>query len=310
MYAVGRIILAGSHDKDFRQSLQLVFLHRLVTWIMNEPPSQPKNLRVVLICHHDAPIHFDGIARWLASWANLAGVVVIREPRKVLARRLRREWQRVGTFRLLDVLAFRFWYRFSHSRGDAEWLAQRQQQLNATYGPFDAATPKLEVSSPNSPESQRFIEQAKPDLIIALCKNILSERIFGIARRGAIVFHPGVCPEYRNAHGCFWALASDDLERVGLTVLKIDRGIDTGPVLGYFQAKYDEVRDTHVRIQHQVVLDNLDGIRELLVRFHSGEAGAIDVTGRKSHEWGQPWLSAYWRWKSSARRRRHAHHRA
>jgi len=35
--------------------------------------------------------------------------------------------------------------------------------------------------------------------------------------------HPGICPEYRNSHGCFWALANDDPERVGVTLLQIDK---------------------------------------------------------------------------------------
>ena len=39
---------------------------------------------------------------------------------------------------------------------------------------------------------------------------------------GTFVMHPGICPEYRNAHGCFWALANRDLARVGMTLLRAD----------------------------------------------------------------------------------------
>ncbi|HEX6314732.1 MAG TPA: formyltransferase family protein [Gemmatimonadaceae bacterium] len=260
-------------------------------------------IRVVLICHHDAPIHFDGIARWLASWSHLAGIVVIREPAAVLRRRVRREWRRVGTRGLIDVLAFRLYYAIRLAARDARWLDARLEQLRSTYAPIDPETRRIEVASPNAPESREFIEASRPDLIVALCKNILAERIFSIARHGTVVFHPGICPEYRNAHGCFWALASDDRERVGLTVLKIDKGIDSGPVLGYMQAAFDEFNDSHVIIQHKVLLDNLDAIRALLVEFVAGRVKPIDVTGRSSREWGQPWLSAWRRWKSRARRR-------
>lgn len=271
-----------------------------------ESPLVP--LRVVLICHHDAPIHFDGIARWLSSWAQLTGVVVIREPGKVLRRRLRRELHRVGPARLLDVLAFRLFYRFRHAQDDAGWLAAQLDELKAKYPA--ATAPRIEVASPNSAESREFIAAQAPDVVIALCKNILAERVFSIARHGTVVFHPGICPEYRNAHGCFWALASGDREHVGMTVLKIDKGIDTGPVLGYFPVAVDEVEDTHVRIQHRVLLDNLDGIQALLLRLAQGAAAPIDVTGRPSKEWGQPWLTTWWRWKSEARRRLGANHRA
>ena len=76
--------------------------------------------------------------------------------------------------------------------------------------------------------------------------------------------HPGVCPEYRNAHGCFWALANGDAERVGMTLLKVDAGVDTGPVYGYYGCRYDESRDSHVVIQSRVVFDNLDTLRAKL----------------------------------------------
>jgi hypothetical protein len=275
---------------------------------MTQPPTARSTLRTVLICHHDAPLHHEGIARWLASWSTLAGVVVIREPRSVLWRRLRRERRRVGTARMLDVLAFRFFYRARYARADTAWLEEQLEQLRAGYPPATSA-PRIEVASPNAAASQAFIEAARPDAVIALCKNILAERIFGIPRLGTFVLHPGICPEYRNAHGCFWALASDDLERVGMTLIRIDRGIDTGPVLGHFGVPFDEVNDTHIRIQHRAVLHNLDAIRSRLLAVAAGDTTPVDVRGRASREWGQPWLTAWWRWKRHAQRRRRARHR-
>jgi hypothetical protein len=261
-------------------------------------------LRVVLICHHDAPIHNEGLARWIASWATLAGVVVIREPGNVLVRRLKRERERIGLLRLVDVFAFRLYYRFAHASRDVQWLSARLEEMRQDYPAPPDGTPTIDVSSPNSPAAEAFIRQARPDMVLALCKNILAERVFSIPRFGTFVFHPGICPEYRNAHGCFWALASGDTERVGMTLLRIDRGIDTGPVLGWFGAHFDEERDTHIVIQHQVVLDNLDRIRDSLLALAKNGERPLDTSGRASREWGQPWLTAYWKWKSAARRRR------
>ena len=81
---------------------------------------------------------------------------------------------------------------------------------------------------------------------------------------GTFVLHPGICPEYRNAHGCFWALANRDLDRVGMTLLRVDAGIDTGPVYLHGTCDYDEVRDSHIVIQHRAVVDNLDAIGRTL----------------------------------------------
>ena len=67
------------------------------------------------------------------------------------------------------------------------------------------------------------------------------------------MLHPGICPEYRNAHGCFWALARRDLERVGMTLLRVDPGIDTGPVFLHGTYDFDEVEESHAVIQYRAV---------------------------------------------------------
>ena len=103
--------------------------------------------------------------------------------------------------------------------------------------------------------------------------------------------HPGICPEYRNAHGCFWAMATGDCDNVGMTLLRIDRGVDTGPVYGHFRVDADP-RESHVITQHRVVVDHLDAIQEKLLDIESGQAIPIDTSGRRSAAWGQPWLSA------------------
>jgi methionyl-tRNA formyltransferase len=143
------------------------------------------------------------------------------------------------------------------------------------------------------------------DLIIARCKVILKPSVFSLARVGTFALHPGICPEYRNAHGCFWALANRDLERVGMTLLRIDEGIDTGPV--YLQASYpfDEVGESHLVIQYRVVFENLDAISHRLIALVRGDdISPLSTTGRRSAAWGQPRLSDYLRWKWLARRSR------
>jgi methionyl-tRNA formyltransferase len=120
--------------------------------------------------------------------------------------------------------------------------------------------------------------------------------------------HPGICPEYRNAHGCFWALAENDLDRVGMTLLKIDEGIDTGPVYGYYRCTFDETTESHLVIQNRMVFDNLVTLRAKFEEIQAGSGETINTSGRKSRTWGQPWLSRYLKWKGAARKRaQHTH---
>jgi hypothetical protein len=260
-------------------------------------------MRTVLICHAEDRIGRDALARWLASFSELGGIVAIHEQGGRMWRRVRREVQRVGVARFLDVAAFRLYYALKLRASDRRWECERLAEVESAYPPLPADVRTLDTPSPNSIEAVRFVKGLRPDLIVARCKTLLSRKVFEVPPQGTFVMHPGICPEYRNAHGCFWALARNDLDNVGVTLLRIDRGVDTGPVYAYFRCRFDEVGESHIVIQNRMVLDNLEAIQAKLLEISSGRAEPLDTTGRSSAEWGQPWLTAYLAWKHRARRR-------
>ncbi len=260
-------------------------------------------MRTVLICQEDAPLARVGMARWLGACSDLAGMIVLKETGGRRWRRIQREAARIGWLRMLDVFAFRAYQRMFLASADADFCKAKLEELCAKYAPLRDGLPTLVASSPNSKECVEFLKSLGPDVIIASCKHILKPRVFDVAKAGAFALHPGICPEYRNAHGCFWALANDDVVNVGTTLLKIDAGIDTGPVFGYFRGAYDETRETHLMIQRRMTLDHLDEIAVRLNEVCAGTAGRIETAGRVSAEWGQPWLTKYLYWKRQARKR-------
>ena len=171
-------------------------------------------MKTLLICHEGAPLDEDGMARWLASFSEPVGVIVLREKGRRKFKRIRREIERVGVLRFLDVTAFRLYYRIFLAQNDERWENEKLSELRGTYPKTDA--PVLMTYSPNSKEAEEFIKAQNPDVVIARCKVILNKRIFSLAKVGTFVMHPGICPEYRNAHGCFWALVRGDFEKVGI----------------------------------------------------------------------------------------------
>jgi folate-dependent phosphoribosylglycinamide formyltransferase PurN len=258
--------------------------------------------RTVLICHDSEPLNRYGLARWMASFSDLAGIVEIHEPFSRTWKRAKREYQRVGKYRFFDVLAFRLYSRLMLASKDREWEDRLLRSLEAQYPSLPPSTRILQTSSPNSSATEKLLRELQPDIIIARCKFILNARIFKQARVGTFVMHPGICPEYRNAHGCFWALARRDIENVGMTLLKVDEGVDTGPVYGYYRCNFDEACDTHNMIQNKTVFENLDALRAKLEEIMRGSAHTIDTRGRTSEAWGQPWFSSYLRWKRMAQK--------
>jgi hypothetical protein len=261
-------------------------------------------MKTLLICHDGAQLDQVVLARWLSSFSNLVGVVVIQEPASRTWKRVKREVKRIGTLRFLDALAFRFYYRIFLAGKDRRWELHELREKCLAYGDLASSTEFLKAPSPNTPEAEAFVRRLKPDLVVARCKVILKESVFSIPSKGTLVMHPGICPEYRNAHGCFWALANRDLNKVGMTLLRIDKGVDTGPAFGYYTYPFDEVQESHIVIQHRVVLENLDALRSKFVEIFNGTALPLNTAGRSSAAWGQPWLTKYLEWKSRAKKAR------
>jgi folate-dependent phosphoribosylglycinamide formyltransferase PurN len=261
----------------------------------------------VLICHQRDRLDSEGLASWIAGTMTLAGLIVISDDTRRLWTAARREVRRSGWLGFLDVVAYRLFARLRLHASEQAWKAAQLERLKSAYPANLDRVPRVAVANPNSDAARDFLNGVEPDIVIARCKFILKPEIFGVARVGTFALHPGVCPEYRNAHGCFWALANRDLDRVGMTLLKIDKGIDTGPV--YLQAgcAVDEVSESHVVIQYRVVMENLDRIASTLIALFNGVAvEPVETAGRRSAAWGQPRLTRYLRWKRAARAKSNA----
>ena len=265
----------------------------------------PISSRIVLLCHEGAALDTEGLAAWLASSHHLVGIVTIAASPGRVWRVARREWRRSGWIGAADVCAMRVFYRLRRAAADDRWTRQEISRLRRKYPGSLEGVPRVTVRDPNAEAARAFLADRAPDIVIARCKVLLRPDVFTIPRVGTFVLHPGICPEYRNSHGCFWALAHRDLERVGMTLLKIDRGVDTGPM--YLQASYDfdERHESHVVVQHRVVTENLDRISATLEAIARGDAAPLSAAGRRSAAWGQPRLSAYLAWQRAARRGTH-----
>jgi len=260
-------------------------------------------LKSILICHEDEVLNQVAMARWLGSFTDLCGIVSIRETRNQKKNRVKREIKRLGGIRFIDVILFRIYYKIFLSRQDATAEKKLIEKILAQY-PAGKTNPEILVTTtPNSREAQEFIESLAPDIMIARCKVILKPQIFEAAKMGTFVMHPGICPEYRNAHGCFWALMKRDLNRVGMTLLKVDRGIDTGAIYGHFSYAFNEEKESHIEIQNRAVFENLENIKQIFLEISANKRATISQLGRGSKNWGQPWMSEYLRWKKRVKQK-------
>ena len=76
-----------------------------------------------------------------------------------------------------------------------------------------------------------FFERLKPDvLVVAAFGQILSSKLLNIPKYGAINVHASLLPKYRGASPIQWAVLKGE-KITGVTIMKMDEGLDTGPIL-------------------------------------------------------------------------------
>lgn len=104
----------------------------------------------------------------------------------------------------------------------------------------------LTVFQPQAPTEQEFAETLKelhPDfLLVADYGHILPNAILVLPPRGCINVHPSLLPRYRGASPIQRALM-DGVEITGATLMLMDEGLDTGPIISQTEIVVEEDDD-------------------------------------------------------------------
>ena len=87
----------------------------------------------------------------------------------------------------------------------------------------------------NNKNLKQYIENFKFDIIISHGPERISNEIINMTKFGGINIHWGLSPKYKGTHTVRWPLLHEKPQWIGVTIHKLDRNLDTGPIL--YQAK-------------------------------------------------------------------------
>ena len=111
--------------------------------------------------------------------------------------------------------------------------AGRGQRLQPPDVKLLAESLNLSVIQPKSlkePVALQQLEEWHPDVIVvAAFGQILRENVLTLPRFGCVNVHASLLPRWRGAAPVQAALLNDDT--TGVTIMKMDAGLDTGPIL-------------------------------------------------------------------------------
>jgi folate-dependent phosphoribosylglycinamide formyltransferase PurN len=118
------------------------------------------------------------------------------------------------------------------------WLARAaQRRIDAICREKDLErTPPLadhilHVESVNSEACRELIKRYDPKVILVSGTRIIGKQTLAATSAVFINTHQGITPQYRGAHGGYWALYNNDPAHCGVTVHVVDSGIDTGNIV-------------------------------------------------------------------------------
>ncbi len=91
--------------------------------------------------------------------------------------------------------------------------------------------PVLQPARPTEPQFLERIRALAPDVgVVVAYGHILKPELLAIPKRGMLNLHPSLLPELRGAAPIEWAIING-LEQTGVTIMRMDAGMDSGPIL-------------------------------------------------------------------------------
>lgn len=152
--------------------------------------------------------------------------------------------------------------------------------------------PTLQVASLKSAETRERLAAYEPDLIVVAAFGIiLGPKTLNLPRLGCINLHASLLPSYRGANPVAAAIAMGE-EQTGVTLMQMDRGLDTGPVLdkrGMVIGPVDttaSLTDRLARLAADLLSDSLNElIRGNLKPIDQGEGGSLTRPMTKNDGW-------------------------
>ena len=106
----------------------------------------------------------------------------------------------------------------------------------------------------------------KPDLLISYGCSIIKDPILSKFKKKFINIHLGLSPYYKGSATNFWPLVYNEPQFLGVSFLKIDKGVDTGPIIHQIRADL-EINDNVHDIGNKLII-KMSSVLEKLILHH------------------------------------------
>jgi len=161
-------------------------------------------------------------------------------------------------------------------RACGRWLLHPRRALRGRSGRTRLLRHLETVRSLHDPEVLDRIRTLDPDLALSYGGPILREELFALARFGTFGIHHGRFPDYRGKKATLRALLNEE-PLAGVTIQRIGRGIDDGPVVA--SGEVPARGRSRAAVERDLEELGLDLYLEAVLAAGEGRARARDARG-------------------------------
>ena len=149
----------------------------------------------------------------------------------------------------------------------------------------------FQPQNPNTPEAIAVLKNLPADLFVAIAYgHILKDAILQLPKLYPLNVHASLLPKYRGAAPINWAIIQGEKE-TGVTVIKMNTGIDTGDILLQKKIAIENTEDAQTlaeklaRLSADALLESLESIRQNTAQFTKQNEAAASLAPKleKSH---------------------------
>lgn len=216
-----------------------------------------------------------------------ASINVIREQGGNKKQLIKRRIKKHGYIKVVNQLIFQTLIVKTLNFFSKDRIQELSSQLDFTDIPSNVIN---SVATINCQEVLQILDNLKPDLIVVSGTRIIKQNILDHLSCPIVNLHAGVTPEYRGVHGMYWALRNNMPDMAGVTLHRVDKGIDTGAIISQKRSQKQKV-DNFVTYPLIQLLDST----EILVDYiqNGFKKGIVLSNGDKGPLYYHPTATGY-----------------
>ena len=241
----------------------------------------------ILLIGGDNPTTWIVYNRLVREFGLISAVIEKPISRQIL---IKNRFRKLGLWTVIDQLAF-----IGLVRPFLKYQAKRRIKVLCKRHDLESARPLtsaiVEVENINDVDGLAAIAKYQPNVVIVNGTRILKKATLRATPAVFINTHQGITPQYRGAHGGYWALHENDRGNCGVTIHVVDEGIDTGNVIAQAAIK-PEPQDSFITYPF---LQTAAALPHLQIAIHSALAGNLTSTpvSGASAVWYHPGILQY-----------------